>query len=78
MAKINVQRACFVMKLGTTTTKNGENKGSIVEFGHLLRRFNMKRAKCAKNEPAALDVVPDTLFVGELWKGVINSNYIWP
>ena len=59
---IKVQRACFVMKLGTTTTKNGQKKTgrSIVEFGHLLRRFNMKRGKCPKDNPAALDIAPDT------------------
>ena len=51
----------------------GKNS-SIVEFGHLLRRFNMKRGKRAKNKPAALDIVPDTLFVGEFRKGVINSK----
>ena len=50
----------------------------IVEFGHHLRRFNMKLGKCAKNKSAALDIVPDTLFVGEFWKCVINSKYIWP
>ena len=26
LAKINVNKACFVMKLGTTTTKNGEKQ----------------------------------------------------
>ena len=78
LAKINVQRACFVMKLGATTTKMGKNSRGIVEFGHLLRRFNMKRGKCAKNKSATLDIVSDTLFVGEFWKGVINSKYMWP
>ena len=56
----------------------GENSRGFVEFGRLLRRFNMKRGKCAKNIPAALDIVPDTLFVGEFWKGEINCKYIWP
>ena len=56
----------------------GKNSRGAVEFGHLLRRFHMKRGKCAKNKPAALDIVPDTLFVREFWKGVINSKYIWP
>ena len=78
LAKINVQRACFVMKLGATTTKMGKNSRGIVEFGHLLRRFNMKRGKCAKNKPAALEIGPDTRFVGEFCKGVTNSKYTWP
>ena len=52
----------------------GENSRSIVEFGHHLRRFNMKRGKYAKNKSAAFDIVPDTLFVGEFRKGVINSK----
>ena len=61
--------------------KMGENSTSINEFGHLLRRLNIKRGKCAKDKPAALDIVPDSLFVGEFWNGVINSKYFgqhWP
>ena len=54
-----------------------QNSRSIAEFGRHLRRFNMKLRKCAKNKSAALDIVPDTLFVGEFWKGVIKSKYIW-
>ena len=73
-----MQRACFVIKLGTTT-KNGRKQHKHCRiFGRLLRRFNMKRGKLDKIKPAALDIVPDTLLVGEFWKGVINSKYIWP
>ena len=63
---------------GHNYRKTRQNSGSIVEFGHRLRRFNMKLGKCAKNKSAALDIVPDTLFVGDIWKSVINSKYIWP
>ena len=38
----------------------------------------MKRGKGEKNKPAALGIVLDTLFVGELWKGAIISKKIWP
>ena len=64
LAKIEVQRVCFVIKLGTNT-KKGKNSTSIVEIGHLVHRLNMTRGKCAKKKPAALEIVPDTLFVGE-------------
>ena len=62
---------------GHNYRKMRKNSRSIVEFGHHLRRFNMKLRKCAKNKSVAVDIVPDTLFVGEFWKGVINLKYIW-
>ena len=65
-------------KAGHNYRKTRQNSRSIVEFGHHLRRFDMKRGKCAKNKSAALNIVPDTLFVGEFWKGLIKSKYIWP
>ena len=52
----------------------GENSRSIVEFGHLLRRFNMKRGNVPKTNPPLW-----TLHQTPCWgicKGVINSNYI--
>ena len=58
--------------------KIGENSRSIVEFGHHVRRFNMKRGNVPKPSSAALDIVPDTLFVREFRKGVVNSKNGWP
>ena len=65
-------------KAGHNYRKTRQNSRSIVEFGHHLRRFNMKRGKCAKDKSATWDIVSDTLFVGEFWKGVNNSKYMWP